>query len=156
VHHNFSGVPIDKTVRNKTCELGDGKSITFCGTYSYRQFTEIDKSILFFGTNSTLYYPPVGGYIAAQRAYFTLEGITAGDPTDPSNPIKGFVINFGEGDETETGIVSMDNGKWAMDNETGAWYTIDGRRVNTPSLGEGRGGLVPGIYIHNGRKVVIK
>ncbi len=156
VNPTFSGVTIDKTVRNKTCELGDGKSITFCGTYSYRQFTEIDKSILFFGTNSTLYYPPVGGYIAAQRAYFTLEGITAGDPTDPSNPIKGFVINFGEGDETETGIVSMDNGKWAMDNETGAWYTIDGRRVNTPSLGEGRGGLVPGIYIHNGRKVVIK
>ena len=154
VNPTFSGVTIDKTVRNKTCELGDGKSITFCGTYSYRQFTEIDKSILFFGTNSTLYYPQNGATIAAQRAYFTLEGITAGDPTNPSNPIKGFVINFG--DETETCIVSMDNGQWTMDNEAGAWYTIDGRRVNTPSLGEGRGGLVPGIYIHNGRKVVIK
>jgi len=156
VNPTFSGVTISTDVRNKTCELGDGKSITFCGTYGYRQFSEIDKSILFFGTNSTLYYPQNGATIAAQRAYFTLEGITAGDPTAPNNPIKGFVINFGEGNETETGIVSMDNGKWTMDNEAGAWYTIDGRRVNTPSLGEGRGGLVPGIYIHNGRKVVIK
>ena len=39
----------------------------------------------------------------------------------------------------------MDNGEWTMDN----WYTLDGARLSGKPSSKG-------IYINNGRKVVIK
>ena len=144
VNPTFSGVTIDKTVRNKTCDLGDGKSITFCGTYGYRKFSEADKSILFLGTGNTIYYPEVGATIAAQRAYFTLEDITGGTPTDISTLIKGFVLNFG--DETTAVTTPLAPGRGVVGE---AWYDLNGRRLSgKPSQ--------PGIYIVNGKKMVVK
>ena len=144
VNPTFSGVTIDKTVRNKTCDLGDGKSITFCGTYGYRKFSEADKSILFLGTENTLYYPEVGATIAAQRAYFTLVDITGGTPTDISTLIKGFVLNFG--DETTAVTTPLAPGRGVVGE---AWYDLNGRRLSgKPSQ--------PGIYIVNGKKMVVK
>ena len=46
----------------------------------------------------------------------------------------------------ETGITEIDNGQWTMDNVV---YDLQGRRVNREQLQRG-------IYITNGRKVVIK
>ena len=41
--------------------------------------------------------------------------------------------------------------------KAGAWYDMSGRKViNTPSLGEGWGGLPRGIYIKDGKKVVVR
>ena len=51
------------------------------------------------------------------------------------------------GGDDATGIKSMDNGKWIMDN--GDWYTIDGRKMNGRPAQKG-------VYIRNGQKVVIK
>lgn len=50
----------------------------------------------------------------------------------------------------ETGIDSMENGRWIMDHKAGAgWYSLDGRRLSgRPSA--------KGIYIHEGKKIVIK
>lgn len=50
-------------------------------------------------------------------------------------------------DESEvTGISSIENGKMTIDN---AWYSLDGRKYNgKPS--------VKGVYVNNGRKVVLK
>jgi hypothetical protein len=50
-------------------------------------------------------------------------------------------------DESEvTGISSIENGKMTIDN---TWYSLDGRKYNgKPS--------VKGIYVNNGRKVVLK
>ena len=148
----FSNVTIDISSNDanvsKTVTSNDG-TVTFTGTYGPISFSTADKSVLFLGAENSLYYPDGTSptTIKPFRAYFQLNGITAGDPTDPSSPVKAFVLNFG--DDTETGIVSMDNGKWTMDNEAGAWYTIDGRRVNGKPAQKG-------IYIHNGRKVVMK
>ena len=47
-----------------------------------------------------------------------------------------------------TGVVPIDNGKWIMDNEAGAWHDLQGRRVQNPRKG--------GVYILNGKKVVMK
>lgn len=49
-------------------------------------------------------------------------------------------------DDETTGIKSMDNGQWIMDN--GAVYDLQGRKVAQPTKG--------GLYIVNGKKVVIK
>ena len=135
-------------------------SITFQGIYDSYATGGEDKSILYLGAStdgqsastdgqSELYYPDSEMTIHALRAYFKLNGIEAGGLPEPDF-VRAFVLNF-DGDEDPTSV-SLPSAREAA----GAWYTIDGRKVNTPSLGEGRGGLVPGVYIHNGRKVVVK
>ena len=62
-----------------TCDLGDGKSIVFKGTKSATTFTEDDNTKLFVGTGNKLHYPLTGASINAQRAYFQLNGLTAGN-----------------------------------------------------------------------------
>ena len=141
VNPTFSGVTIDNTRHDKSCDLGDGKSITFCGTYNYREFEDADKSILFLGAKNTIYYPEAGAKIAAQRAYFTLEGLTAGNAADPNTLIKAFVLNF---DQSADGIEDVSN-----QQETGVWYDLNGRKLTGMPRAKG-------VYINNGKKVYIK
>ena len=147
----FNSVTIDngdEAIARMTVGSADGK-VSFIGNYDPVNFEANDKTKLFLGSGSTLYYPSDAMTVNAFRAYFQL--------TDPSAQVKSFVLNFGEERPT---LVSLPSGREAA----GAWYTLDGRKVQAPSLGEGRGGLpqegrggLPsGIYIHNGRKVVIK
>lgn len=59
-----------------------------------------------------------------------------------------FILSFGDVDDDNvvTGITSVNvNDKTADSN---AWYTIQGIRIAAPA--------VPGMYIHNGKKVVLK
>ena len=57
----------------------------------------------------------------------------------PATPYGPFVIYATETSLDELSINGEDNG---------AWYTIDGRRVATPTQ--------PGLYIHNGKKYIVK
>jgi hypothetical protein len=51
-------------------------------------------------------------------------------------------------DGDTTGIVSMDNEQGIMDNDSDEWYSLNGQRISKPTK--------KGLYIKNGRKVVIK
>ena len=151
----FSDVPISNATANVSTTYVD-----FVGTYSPVVYNAEDKSVLFLGGGSTLYYPDgkAATTINSCRAYFTLNGITAGDPNDP-NAVKGFVLNFGDGDGTETSIRPTPDPSPKREGSAGAWYTIDGRKVSpSPNPSPVRAGrkLPRGIYIHNGKKVVIK
>ena len=147
----FNGVTISSATNNATVD----NVLTFTGIYSPVSIGSTgDNTMLYLGDNNTLYYPSAAMTIGSQRAYFQLlNGITAGEP---SSLIKSFVLNF---DGDTDGIRSMDNGQWTMDNEAGVWYDLQGRKIgltpNPSPVGEGRK-LPRGIYIHNGRKVVIK
>ena len=146
----------DMKIKASTSDFNstDG-AVHFKGTYTSTTFTETNKSILLLGAENTLYFPQpatdpntgntVNPTIGACRAFFEL--------TDPSAQVKAFVLNFG--DDTETGLTP--NPSPVREGSASAWYDLSGRKlINTPSLGEGRGGLPRGIYIHNGKKVVIK
>ena len=138
VNPRFLKVSIDDTMTDVTSTDG---YITFQGTYAPVDIMAMDKTKLFMSTASTLYYPSKNMTIGCQRAYFQLNnGLTAGDV---SYGVRSFVLNFGEGETT--GINSIDNGQLIMDN--GAVYDLQGRRVVNPSRG---------LYIVNGKKVVIK
>jgi hypothetical protein len=50
------------------------------------------------------------------------------------------------GDGETTGI--MDHGQWIMDKASDEWFDLQGRRVSKPTK--------KGLYIHNGRKVIVK
>ena len=96
--------------------------------------------------NNTLYWPKEGAHIGAFRAYFELgNGITVGEE---ASQVRSFNLGFGEGSD-ETGIDSMHNSECLMLNEADAWYSLDGRKLDgKPSA--------KGMYIKNGKKVVVK
>lgn len=48
-----------------------------------------------------------------------------------------------------TGIDSMENGQWRMDNYSGAWFSLDGRKLDKQPTKKG-------VYINKGKKTVIK
>ena len=142
----FTGV----TISNATTPV-EKDYVDFVGTYSPIDIFTEEKTNLYLGANDKLYYPsgenmtsfPINSF----RAYFQLKkGLTAGEPVSTDvQPIKAFVLNFGK----ETGIEEV-NGYGLWVNGYGAgWFTLDGRRLlDKPSS--------PGLYIHNGRKVLIK
>ena len=94
VSPTIDAVIIDQTAHDVTCDLGGGKSIVFKGTKSATSFTEDDNTKLFVGAGNKLYYPQNGASIAAQRAFFQLNGVEVGT----SSGIKEFVLNF-DGDD---------------------------------------------------------
>ena len=152
VNPMFTGVTVDATMHDRGCNLGDGKSISLVGNYSpvvYAAGTA-HKDVLFLGSGSTLYYPDgtKATTINACRAYFQLNGITAGDP---ENGVKAFVLNFGEVIDQ---IDEMKNERMKNEKSDDAWYDLQGRKMKNERMKNEK--LPRGIYIHNGKKVVIK
>ena len=101
--------------------------------------------MLYLGADNTLYYPNAAMTIGAFRAHFTLNGLTA---SDPNAGVRAFVLNFGEGSGESTGIISVDGAEGTV-NGSDMWYTLDGRKLQGKPTQRG-------IYINNGKKVVIK
>ena len=118
--------------------------VTFSGNFNPVGCSAGDNTMLYLGAGNKLYYPNATMTINSFRAYFQLNnGITAGDPSSP-NAIRAFVLNFGD---EETGILSTTN--FTNFTNSDAWYSLDGRKLNGKPT-------TKGLYINNGRKVVIK
>ena len=131
----FTGVTISNATANVSTNYVD-----FVGTYGYMGFNADDRSILFLGTKNTLYYPQSGASIGSCRAYFQLKGLNAGDI---QHDVK---MYFGE--EEATGISLTPNPSPEGEGRTAAWFDLNGRRLNDKPTSKG-------LYIYNGRKVVI-
>mgnify|MGYP007069905352 CR=1 FL=1 len=112
------------------------------GTYKKLSFDADDHTILYLGTKNKLLSPHSGVSIGAQRAYFKLNGLTAG--TSRSG-IKSFTLNLGDG-ETATGIVEIDNGSPKDDASRDGWFMLDGRKLPGKPTQKG-------IYINKGKKI---
>ena len=147
----FQGVTIESGTTDKTCDLGDKRSITFKGTYSPAVIYESgDKHNLYLGSGNTLYYPTTEGFaLNACRAYFVLNGLTAGEPKPNADPqqagVRAFSLNFGDGEQTGIVSISKESGSEGV---SGAWYSLDGVRLSGKPTAKG-------LYIHGGRKVVV-
>ena len=141
----FNGVTVvNENPANQKVVSQDGY-VQFIGTYSPVDIYTDEKTNLNLCADNTLYYPwgdaMTSFYINSFRAYFQLlNGLTAGDPV---NGVRAINLNFGEGSE-ET-IISPAK----IAERADAWYTIDGVKLNGKPN-------VKGLYINNGRKVVIK
>ena len=139
----FSNVTISNAL---TQVQSDDGTVAFVGNYNPVSIGEGgDNTMLYLGADNTLYYPSAAMAIGACRAYFRLNGITAGTPTDPqSGNILQFVLNF---DEESTGIENVQHSTFNVQSE--GWFTLDGRRLSGKPT-------TKGIYINNGNKIVIK
>jgi len=129
----FTGVTVSKDAVPYTSETVD-----FIPTLGATTIPAGDpKSVLFFAADNTLLNPSaLPANIKGFRAYFQLKG-------EVVQQVRAFSLDFGDGEST--GIRSIEsNGKVADD----AIYTLDGRRVSQPTQ--------KGIYIQNGKKLIIK
>jgi hypothetical protein len=136
----FNGITISETPVKVSTDYVD-----FVGTYSPVGIYTDEKTNLYLGAENTLYYPTASNFkVNAFRGYFQLkQGLTAGEP---ANGVRAFVLNFGD-DSNATGILTTNfTNPTNSDNE---WYSLDGCRLNGKPTAKG-------IYINNGRKVVIK
>ena len=117
----------------------EDECIEFLGTFSPVNLAAQDRTALYLGGDSKLYYPTDDVSVNAFRGYFRLKnGLTAGDL--PSNA-KNFVLNFGD---STTEIV---NYQLSTVNSNDSWYLIDGRKLNADPKQKG-------VYIRNGKKVI--
>ena len=123
--------------------------VDFVGTYSPVSIYTAGKTNLYLGAENTLYYPTDENLqVNAFRAYFQLkQGLTAGDP---NAGVRAFVLNFGD-DDNATGIVSAEanSSLFTLHSSLSEWYTLDGRKLSGKPTQRG-------IYIHGGKKVVVK
>jgi len=126
----FNNVTINETLSEVT--VADGK-VHFKGAYSPVYCQADNKNMLFLGANSKFYYPSVTNMLNAFRGYFIIDDETA-------NSVKEVKMGF----EDATNVKNIESE--SIDN---AWYTISGVKLNnTP--------MCPGIYLNNGKKIVIK
>ena len=131
----------NRTISDAPAVVVETECVDFVGLYSTFDIAQKDRTLLFMGGDSKLYYPSDAMKIGAFRGYFRLKnGLTAGDVT---NGAKEIVLNFGGGEVT--GVSSIEHGTLDMEH----WYTIDGRKLNGKPT-------TKGIYVVNGKKVVIK
>ena len=137
----FKGVTIDAEKHDATVT----DVLTFTGTYAPVTIADGgDNTKLYLGSANTLYYPTKAMTIGTHRGYFQLkQSLTVGEA---ANGVRAFVLNFGD-DSNATGILTTNfTNPTNSDNE---WYSLDGRKLNGKPTAKG-------IYINNGRKVVIK
>lgn len=144
----FKNVTVSKDMTATTIVKDQTYGIGFMGSYDPSEISAdivALKAMLYLGADNNLYYPNAPMTIGANQCYFYLYGLTAGDPESPAQGAINFAMNFG--DEGTTEIISNTNR--TNYTNTDAWYDLHGHKLNgKPSRA--------GIYINNGRKVVVK
>lgn len=129
----FNGVTIDGTLRDASFS-----GVTFKGNYDPLAITDANRhQILLLSSGNRLGYAKTDRTLGAFRAYFLIPDAAA---------VSSFELDFSDASDWTTGVRQIDNGQRTMDN--GQWYDLQGRRVN--------GQKAKGLYIVNGRKVVVK
>ena len=133
VNPTFSGVTVNNNTKNTDFNGG-----SFVGSYSPVNFMANDKTKLFLGAANKLYWPNANMTLGACRAYFNLSNTLA--------PDMNFVVNFGE-DATSIGSLTPNPSPTGEGSEY--WYDLSGRKLDHQPTQKG-------VYIHSGKKVVVK
>jgi len=135
----FLNVTVSATTSSRTVM----PQVDFVGTYDPKTFKTGDNTVLYLGGDNTLYYPSGAFTINAFRAYFQLkDGLIAGDG---SAGIRSFVLNF-DGERETQGIIAPTVSASSAD---ASWTTLGGQRLAAKPTR-------PGLYIQQGRKVIVK
>ena len=145
----FTGVTVTNDAPADHATTSTDGYVTFVGTYGPAAIYADPAVNLYLGAANKLYWPTAAKDINSFRAYFQLNnGLTCGDPSNP-NAARAITLNFG--DDEATGIVSAEanSSLFTLHSSLSEWFTLDGRRLDGQPTQRG-------IYINNGKKVVIK
>ena len=122
----------------------DGGTFWFKGTYDPKAITTSDN-ILLLSSGNRLGYVKSKRTLNAFRAYFEISGPAA---------VRSYELDFGDDDGQTTGIINVQRSSF-NDQSTSATYDLQGHRVIGDSSADDVR-LKKGLYIRNGRKVIIK
>ena len=141
----FRFVTIDKTAPAPVNFSGG----SFVGNYAPLEITDANRnSIVLLAAGNKLGYAKTdrtianGKALGACRAYFDIPSV-AGAPA-----INSYELNFGEDDENTTGIIEVNTNNT---NKAEGVFDLQGRRI-----ANGQKPTAKGLYIVNGKKIVIK
>ena len=111
--------------------------VNFFPTLGKTAVTGDPKDILILNASGTLVHPSAVGNMKGFRGYFVMHDAPAG--------AREFIMNFGDGETTGIQSIRMENGTTPAEGT----YDLSGRRIQGQPTQKG-------IYIQNGKKVVIK
>lgn len=134
----LSAAPFTGAIVSKDAQPFTSTDVDFIPTLGATTIPDGDtKAVLFLTANNTLLNPSaLPANMKGFRAYFQLKGDAAS--------ARMFAMDFGDGETT--GIIAIGTDRAAStDNAT---YTLDGRRISKATQ--------KGVYIQNGKKVIIK
>ena len=141
----FPDVIIDNSTDaliRQNVESADGR-VLFSGTFSPVELPNGDKSNLFFASGNELQCPGTDGYLLKSfRAFFHV------DLSDGAS-INAIDLHFGNEGEA-TGIINCQL-SIVNSSEADVWYSLDGRKI-----ANGQKPKAKGLYINNGKKIIIK
>ena len=120
--------------------------VDFVGNFNpFTIGAEGDNTKLYLGAGNGLYYPNGASTFYGFRAYFQLKNdLTAGEGEGASQ-IKSINLNFGDEENGIKEITTDSN----LSNPSNTYFSLDGRRLLEKPTQKG-------MYINNGRKVMIK
>ena len=132
----FNGVTIDKTAPAEV----SGSNVTFVGQYSPFTIDNNNKNtIIFLSSNNQLGYSKNARELKTFRCHFVVpESVTASE----------FIFNDGE--DMTTGIIEVED-TTGKTGDANAIFDLQGRKI-----ANGQKQTAKGLYIVNGRKVVVK
>ena len=150
----FGAVTIDNS-SPESVTSADG-NVTFAGQYSPFSIVESGATgdnqgnineILLLAAGNKLGYSQNPRTLHSFRCHFYV-------PTNGTTAAHSFVVDFGEGETTEIETITNNQYPETITNNQypitdGAWYTIDGRKLTGKPTAKG-------IYIVNGKKVIVK
>ena len=138
----FQGVTISNSTAQAVESVTAGlETVQMVGTYSPVSVTADDKSILFLGDANTLYYSTIDRQIRSCRAYFSVPYIK----NNAGAKARAFALSF-DGEET-TGILEVSANYNGVTDD--AWYSLDGVCLSGKPTQRG-------LYINNGKKILVK
>ena len=134
-----------------TAVTSSDNKVTFVGQYS--PFSIVSSGakgsdqgnldeILMLGAQNKLGYSQSARSLKCFRAHFYVKS------DGSAQAARAFVVDFGDGDDETTGIMSTTDFT-DYTEKADAWFTLDGRKLGGQPTKKG-------VYINNGRKVVIK
>ena len=138
--NNISDPKFSNVLINKTEHLISLANVIFNGNYNAFNVTSADEGIYFMAAGDDTYdgilrKAAVGRTMKPFRAYFDFSGIPA--------TARQFILNFGDGEVS--GIAEL-----ATDGESsGNWYNVNGMKLDKQPTRKG-------LYIQNGKKIVVK
>lgn len=144
----------DKAVGLK--QYADGK-YSYILTYKYQKGNGVSgevplnfwKSLSTVTVSKNYSYMKVPEYINPAAFNVDTKNYTFASNSDANSRSHCFILPFENFDDSYvvTGITSIDNDS-NNSGDNNVWYTIQGVKVASP--------VMPGIYIHNGKKIIIK
>ncbi len=127
-------------------ELIQGALGTSVDPNEYVAFVLINDKLVMASNSGT---PVAAGKFIFVFSKFAVLQMIRGTYNSPVTSAPGLGIPFSLGDDNTTGVVPIHNSQFTIHNEVDEWFTLNGRKLNKAPAAKG-------VYINNGKKIIIK